>query len=205
MEKVKDLILYQVATDRNYKVGDVLVFDSSTANGQYERVFNSTYKIKDERLCDYIYNRVNNKVFNKMKKDDLYDIAHKLEGYDVIVKELAIEEVRRKLFPEFPSRFHCMYLSQNKTTALKNIKSFASLPGRDNMTFQVVAVKLNGKIFKAGRVYMSREGQSYNYYYEKAKEYWSQSHLEDVEVKEILFEGTAEIVEILDEIKNTKK
>ena len=122
-----------MATDRNYKVGDVLVFDSSTANGQYERVFNSTYKIKDERLCDYIYNRVNNKFFNKLKKDDLYDIAHKLEGYDVIVKELAIEEVRRKLFSEFPSRFHCMYLSQNKTTALKNIKNFASLPGRDNM------------------------------------------------------------------------
>ena len=44
-----------------------------------------------------------------------------------------------------------------------------------------------------------------NYYYEKAKEYWAQNHLEDVEVKEILFEGTAEIVEILDEIKNTKK
>lgn len=27
MEEVKNLILYQVATDRNYKVGDKLVFD----------------------------------------------------------------------------------------------------------------------------------------------------------------------------------
>lgn len=26
MEKVKDLILYQVATDRNYKVGDKIYF-----------------------------------------------------------------------------------------------------------------------------------------------------------------------------------
>ena len=33
MEKVKDLILYQVATDRNYKVGDKIYFGEKP-NGQ---------------------------------------------------------------------------------------------------------------------------------------------------------------------------
>ena len=38
MDKVKDLILYQVATNRNYKVGETFVFDKNTKNGQYEKV-----------------------------------------------------------------------------------------------------------------------------------------------------------------------
>ena len=35
MDKVKDLILYQVATNRNYKVGETFVFDKNTKNGQF--------------------------------------------------------------------------------------------------------------------------------------------------------------------------
>ena len=46
---------------------------------------------------------------------------------------------------------------------------------------------------------MSREGQSYNYYKRKAISYWKQRGLKDDEVKEVLFEGTAEVVEILKE------
>ena len=47
-----------------------------------------------------------------------------------------------------------------------------------------------------------REGESYSYYLNKAEEYWKQKNLKADEVKEILFEGKAEIVEILDEINN---
>lgn len=36
--QVKDLILYQVATDRNYKVGDKYTFGENP-NGQWQRVF----------------------------------------------------------------------------------------------------------------------------------------------------------------------
>ena len=46
---------------------------------------------------------------------------------------------------------------------------------------------------------MSRESESYAHYKEKAIEYWKQKNLKDEEVKEVLFEGKAEIVEILDE------
>ena len=70
--------------------------------------------------------------------------------------------------------------------------------------FQAVAVKINGKIFKAGRFYMSRESESYEQYKEKSYSYWVQKDLKDEEVKEVLFEGEAEIVEIIKEI-NIKK
>lgn len=38
MERVKDKIYYQVATDRDYRVGQKLVFDRNTINGQYRKV-----------------------------------------------------------------------------------------------------------------------------------------------------------------------
>ena len=42
--KVKDLILYQIATDRHYKVGDELEF-GKIYNFQGQRVFDVNYKM----------------------------------------------------------------------------------------------------------------------------------------------------------------
>lgn len=197
--KVKDLVLYQVATDRNYKVGDILTFNKDIPNGQYNRVYCSDYRLNEMRPSDEMYLAIKRK-FKKFKsKNDIYSIAHILEYYDVTIKELALEEVRKKYFPNLPSRLHCMYLSINKDISLHNIKSMANNREKNGKFFQVVAVKLNGIIFKAGKVYVNREAKSYEYYTEKAKKYWSQKGLKDEEIKEVLFEGTAEIVEILDE------
>lgn len=197
--KVKDLVLYQVATDRNYKVGDVLTFNKDISNGQGNRVFNIDFRLNNGRPSDEMY-AVAKRKFKKFKtKEDIYSIAHILEYYDVAIKEMAIEEVRKELFPNLPSRLHCMYLSLSKDIALANLKSVAESREKNGKHFQAVAVKLNGVIFKAGKVYMSREGQSYNYYKQKAVSYWKQRGLKDEEVKEVLFEGTAEVIEILDE------
>ena len=197
--KVKDLILYQVATDRNYKVGDVLEFNKDIPNGQFNRVFNTDFRLNGIRPSDEMYNVANRK-FKKFKsKDDVYKIAHILEFYDVSIKEIALEEVRKEKFPNLPSRLHCMYLSISKDIALQNVKSMANSREKNGKHFQAVAVKLNGTIFKAGKVYVSREAKSYEYYREKANDYWKQKGLKDEEVKEILFEGKAEIIEILDE------
>ena len=202
--KVQDLILYQVATDRNYKVGDKLIFNKDIPNGQFERVYNFDFRLNDIRPSDEMYEVAKRKLKKFKSKDDIYSLAHIFEYYDVAIKEIALEEVRKQDFPQLPSRLHCMYLSINKDLALKNLKVMAESKEKRGKHFQAVAVKLNGVIFKAGKVYVNREGKSYSYYKEKAKAYWSQDGLKDEEVKEVLFEGRAEIVEILDEITLTK-
>ena len=200
MEEVKDLILYQVATDRNYKVGDKLVFDKNTPNGQSKRVFSSSFKLDGERPCDILYNIAGHRL-KKLKRSQLYELAHILEYYDVFVKELALEQVRASAFPSMPSRLHCMYLSISKDIALQNVENMSRNREKNGSLFKAVAVKLHGVIFKAGKFYMTRESKSYEYYKEKAYGYWSQKDLKDEEVKEILFVGEAEVVEILKEIK----
>ena len=204
MKKVKDLILYQVATDRNYKVGDKLVFDKNIPNGQFKSVFQTSFKVDSKRPSDILYSIAGHR-FKKLKTNQLYELAHILEYYDVFVKELALEEVRANKFPDLPSRLHCMYLSISKDIALQNIESMSKNTEKNGSQFQAIAVKLNGTIFKAGKFYMTRESESYEYYKEKAYGYWSQKDLRDDAVKEILFEGEVEVVEILKEIyKNDK-
>ena len=197
--KVKDMILYQVATDRNYKVGDILLFNKDVPNGQHNRVFNSDFRLNGARPSDEMYSVAKRRLKKFKSKDDIYSLAHIFESYDVAIKEIALEEVRKEKFPDLPSRLHCMYLSTSKEIALENAKSMANNREKNGRIFQVVAVKLNGAIFKAGKVYVNREGKSYAYYKEKANAYWKQKGLKDVEVKEILFEGEAEIVEIIKE------
>ena len=199
--KVKDLILYQVATDRHYKVGDKLVFDKDTPNGQFNRVFKTSFKLDGKRPSDILFEIAGSRL-KKLKKNQIYKLAHILEYYDVFVKELALEEVRASKFPELPSRLHCMYLSISKDIALQNIESMSKNIEKNGKQFQAIAVKLNGTIFRAGKFYMTRESESYEHYKEKAYKYWSQKDLKDEEVKEVLFEGEAEVVEILKEINN---
>lgn len=203
--QVKDEILYQVATDRNYKVGDILTFNKDIPNGQYQRVFSNDFRLDEIRPSDEMYRVAKRKLKKFKSKDDIYSIAHILESYDVAIKEIALEEVRKNHFSNLPSRLHCMYLSQSKEIALKNMQNMANNKEKLGKHFQTVAVKLNGIIFKAGRTYVSREGQSYNYYKQKAFEYWNQNNLLDEEVKEILFEGQAEIIEIVGEIKKINR
>ena len=94
---------------------------------------------------------------------------------------------------------YCLYLSNNKETSLSNLNDFVK--SKKGKQFQVVAIKLNGTIFKAGEVTIARQGESMSTYIEDARAYWSQNNIDDNKIKEILFEGTAEIVEIIKEIK----
>lgn len=82
------------------------------------------------------------------------------------------------------------------------MQSMANSREKNGKVFQAVAVKLNGKIFKAGRTYVMREGESFSYYKKKAHAYWNQKDLSQEEIKEILFEGSAEIVDVLGEIRS---
>ena len=86
-----------------------------------------------------------------------------------------------------------MYLSLSRQTALKNFEK------SKEPHLQAIAVKLNGKIHKCGNVMLDRNGGSFEDYEKTAHEYWKQENVKDEDVKEILFEGKAEIVEIMDE------
>jgi hypothetical protein len=62
----------------------------------------------------------------------------------VALRELALEQVRVKKHPNFPSRMACLYVSKTLEDAEKWFEYFVSL-GRP--TFQIVKLKVNGNVF----------------------------------------------------------
>lgn len=197
--KVKDFVLYQISTDRHYKVGDKLEFGKEY-NYQGQRVINGE-KLQKRRTYDDGFAFVDSKKIFANKKLVL-NLSKELEEYDFILRELAYEQVRETEFKNLPSRLKCMFLSENKEDCLKNLKNFYQ-KGHGSF-FQVVAVKLNGNLFYSCEIPTSRKGWSYSDYLEEGKKYWSQNQTSNKKPYEILFEGKAEIVEILDEYEHKK-
>jgi len=192
--KVKDLVLYQIATDRYYKVGDKLTFGKEL-NFQGQRVLNGA---KLENRCSYDdgYDYLDSKLKIK-SKDLILKYAKYLEEYDFITRELAFEKVRKEKYSQYPSRLTCMYLTDNKDACISNLKKFHN-KGHGTF-FQAIAVKLNGNIFYSTVEHVSRDGLPFNSYIEKAEKYWAQPQNTNIDPNEILFEGTAEVIEIFEE------
>lgn len=196
MTKVKDLILYQVATDRNYKVGDKFVFGNES-NVQRQRVYDTKFFIDGKSYHQIGFEFAESRKLLKNKKL-IINLSKALAESDFVIRELAIEEVRKEKFPQCPSRLKCMFLTDKKENVMSGVKEFYKKGF--GTQFQAVTVKVTGNIFYAKSVVMPRIGLSYGGYKELAEKYWSQDQKVDDEVQEILFEGEAEIVEILDEV-----
>lgn len=193
--KVKDLVLYQISTDRNYKVGDKLTF-GKVYNGQGNRILNTKFNDGKDAKYKLGFQYADSKNIFK-KKDLVIDLCKTMSENDFVLRELAVEEVRKTKYPNLPSRLKCMFLSDTKQVVLENLKTF-HLKGVGKH-FQAVAVKLTGELFYSKSVALPRNGLSYGEYMEIADKYWSQDQNSTDSIKEILFEGKAEIVEIIEE------
>lgn len=201
MTNVKDMILYQVATDRHYKAGDKLYFGEENLNGQGNRVFNTKFYNSEKPIAKIGFEYADSKKFLK-DKNIIIKLSKGLAESDFVIRELAIESVRQIVAPNAPSRFHCMFLTANRDEVVKGVKEFYKKGFGSN--FQAVAVKLNGKIFISD-FSVGRQGKSYDEYMSLAKNYWEQDETDIYKAVEILFEGEAEIVEIIDEVNIKRK
>ena len=195
--KVKDKIFYQVATDRNYKVGDILCFGEDL-NGLGYRVQNSNFNDGKTPFHKLGFMYLDSKKIFKNKQLVLQMSKALLEA-DFVLRELAAEEVRKEKFSHLPSRLKCMFLSETKEETLKNFEKMKK--NNPQKSFQAVAVKLNGEVFYAKEVGLQRNGLSYNDNQKVALMYWAQNQYSTECTKEILFEGQAEVLEIFRETK----
>ena len=195
--KVKDKIFYQVATDRNYKVGDILCFGEDL-NGLGYRVQNSNFNDGKTPFHKLGFMYLDSKKIFKNKQLVLQMSKALLEA-DFVLRELAAEEVRKEKFSHLPSRLKCMFLSETKEETLKNFEKMKK--NNPQKSFQAVAVLLNGEVFYAKEVGLQRNGLSYNDNQKVALMYWAQNQNSTECTKEILFEGQAEVLEIFRETK----
>ena len=160
--KIENQIFYQTATDRNYKIGDILEF-GKISNGQGERILNSTFCDAGQSHHSLGFEYLNSK--NKKKNGPVLEkICMSLAESDFVIRELAVKSVRKEKYPHLPSRMSCMFVLDDKEKVLKGFKTFYQ-KGRGNY-FQAIAVKLTGEIFYSKEVALPRAGLSYGQYQE---------------------------------------
>lgn len=201
MKKVKDLIMYQ-ATTRDYKVGDIIEFGKER-NFQAQRVFNTNYRMDGaengmaEMFLDEKLKK--KKKTLKLKREEAKSINNILWSYGFSMRELGYEICRQLYHKDEPSRLTSMFLCE-KAEEAKCYLTTAKQKGKDTDP-KVVGVKLNGKILKTSNMFNRRDGKSLDEFIEQAHDYWKGvgDDFADTKSVEFLFEGTAEIVEIIRE------
>lgn len=171
---------YHVVTDRPMTVGQHIIFDEDHHSGVYSRVMGLKDKAAD--------------VYAHPEKYTL-PLEHHL---DVALRELAMEEVRREKYPQYPSRMACLYVSRELEDSRRWGEFFARI-GRP--TYAIVELKISGRIF---------EGNACNCFdgtpdkvanLAKAERYWKNLPNEDNEyIYEMLADGDIEVVRIVEEI-----
>lgn len=201
MQIVKDLTMYQ-ATTRDYKVGDIVEFGKDR-NYQAERVFNTNYRMEgaENGMAEmFLTEKLKKKKKSlKLKRDEAKCICDILFSYGFSMRELGYEICRQLYHKDEPSRLTSMFLCE-KAEEAKCYLTTAQSKGRASDP-KVVGVKLNGKILKTSNSFNRRDGKSLDEFIEQAHDYWNGvgDDFADTKSVEYLFEGKAEIVEIITE------
>ena len=176
-------IYYHVVTDKPMKVGQELIFDDNHHSGVYDRVYSYKEKVDDIYKNPEVYKNI--------------ELEHHLK---VALRELAIEEVRKEKYPDYPSRLASLYVSNTLSEAEKWYNLFIEL-GRP--TYSIVKVEVDGNIYigDANNCFDGTIDREKNL--ELAENYWK--YKENIEGKEpiveILASGKIRVIEIVKENK----
>ena len=177
---MEPITAYHVVTDRPMTVGQHIIFDATHHSGVYARVI----ALADTAADVYVH-----------PENYPLPLEHHL---DVALRELAMEEVRREKYPQYPSRMACLYVSRELEESHRWGEFFARI-GRP--TYAIVELKITGRVFvgNACNCFDGTPDKAENL--AKAERYWeNQPNTEDGEIWEMLADGDIEVVRIVKEI-----
>ena len=176
------MFAYHVVTDRPMYVGQQIIFDEEHHNGVYQRVYDKMDIVND--------------IYANPFKYDSETLEHHTS---VALRELALEEVRRKKYPQYPSRMRCLYVSKSFREADNWGKFFAEI-GRP--TYYIVKLEIKGDCFIGDATKCFKGQLSKEENLKLAEIYWENKidTSNQQAVCEMLVNGQITVVEIVKEI-----
>jgi hypothetical protein len=120
-------------------------------------------------------------------------IQNALNHTQKIIRELVFEEVRKEFFPSHPSRQRCLWVIRaDEENSLNYWKEELGHYDR------ILKVNLTGKIHRANQEFLHLTTDNLNVIRQRAFHYWTGTTGRSPEEEEILFEGFAEVLEIIE-------
>lgn len=175
------MIAYHVVTERPMRVGQQIYFDEKNKSGVYQRVMDKL--------------EIVNNIYANPSKYNQDTLEHHTS---VALRELAMEEVRQKKYPQYPSRMACLYVSKSFEEALSWAEFFAQI-GRP--TYNIVKLQIDGNCFMgdAEKCFKGQLSKEQNLIL--AEEYWKKPFDSSKQgICEMLVDGKITVLESVREI-----
>ena len=189
MKIVENKIMYDIYSGETLKVGQKIEFGKKF-NGMYQRVFEDDRKYMGEDTREVLSSYAKGK--RELEKPQIREIAGIIHDFDFSMRELGLEIARKEHFSDYPSRFTCLFVVPTK----KECEEWAPRLIWRRKNCQLVKLKLNGKLFCGDSHSNEKACDSLNFYINQGKDYWA-GKLSEAPQLEYLFEGTAEVVDII--------
>ena len=187
--KVNKEIYYHANSGEIVKGGDTLVFNSKTHNKMYHEVYKSEFKIDKIDANELLIEKKRNHNKN-LSIEELELILNTVNNDAFIMRELALEEVRKEKYPNYPSRLNCLYVTKTKEDAI----NWSNILKRNNKECkQILTLELTGELFIGDGDLIKRQNKSYQKHIETAEKYWKS---EIISTSEYLFYGKAKVIKI---------
>ena len=121
----------------------------------------------------------------------LEETSRLLKCYSMLQRELILEEVRKRFYPQIQSRKNALYLCDYNQ--IEYWKDKLTMPGKNIDLFKV---EVTVELFKSSDILLPDNSESINTMFEQAKKYWEAdlTNISD-EATEYLFNGKVKILE----------
>lgn len=185
-EKRKDIwkVGNQIDTTKNY----VADFWNGGMN------FSGKVNVDDGEMLPF-FNVINGYLKKDQDKETyiklLEETSRLLKCYSMLQRELILEEVRKRFYPQIQSRKIALYLFDYNQ--IEYWKDKLAMPGKNVDLFKV---EVTGELFKSSDILLPDNSESINPMFEQAKKYWEAdlTNISD-EATEYLFNGKVKILE----------
>lgn len=186
-------IYYHINTGDELAVGNIIDM-RNRYNKFHDEIYDSEYLLDGMDANMLLVNKRRNKEYANFDMDEFRLVFETVNNSAMVTRELIFEEVRKEIDTELPSRMKCLYVCENMEDIDKWLEIFKRTSKKDK-SYQIVKLELTGKCVTCDASYVLRQNISLNKKREQAKRYWN-CEVKDNE-KEVLFEGTAVIKEII--------
>ena len=175
-------VVYHVVTERPMRPGQHILFDQDHHNVVYARVMDKWELVE--------------KIYADPAAYEGADLDHHTK---VALRELAMEEVRQRRFPQYPSRMACLFVSETLGEAEDWAAFFANDCRRP--TYHIVRLRVHGRLFAGDACNCFDGAPDKEENLRLAENYWRNGpNGEDRPVKELLAAGDILVEEIVREI-----
>ncbi|MCI4056235.1 DUF2441 domain-containing protein [Bacillus cereus] len=190
--------VYHIVTRKKMKIGQSIQFNKNQTNTLFHFFFERKHlNSSGEDSIQILKEHYTNEELH-IKNENATVVMNYMDQTIRAIRETIMEMVRLQEYPDYPSRFSCLYAAKSYEDALKWKALFDSY---NREVLQIVKLRVIGSSFEGdGNLLPKEDAIPFSQKMEQAREYWKGNV--NNELPELLINGEIEVVEIIDDFSS---